>query len=75
VTLFLPLVLIGPVMLLAVALLTVGAYGPLGWAADVVLLLALGWTAKRLWRVTAAWWRSTKAPVLPYREDAVAHRQ
>lgn len=61
-TLLLPFVLLGPVMLLLSAVLALAAHGPLGWVAAAVLLVAVGWTSRLLARLAWAWWVSTKAP-------------
>jgi Flp pilus assembly protein TadB len=62
VTLLLPLVLVGPLLMLATAVVALAGHGPLGWLAAVLLVVAvavvLRWTIARCRR----WWRSTKAP-------------
>lgn len=62
VTLLLPLVLLGPVMLLLSAVLALGRHGPLGWVAAAALVAAVVWAGRRLARLAWAWWVSTKAP-------------
>lgn len=61
-TIFLPLVLLAPALLLLTAVLALGSHGPLGWVAAVLLLVVVfvvcRWLARRAW----AWWVSTKAP-------------
>ncbi len=64
-TLFLPLVLIGPVMLLAVAVRSLASHGPLGWLAAAGLVVAVACLCRAAVRVMLAWWVSTKAPELP----------
>lgn len=64
-TLFLPLVLIGPVMMLVVAVLALAAHGPLGWLAAAGLLAAVAWTCRWAVRHTCRLWASTKAAELP----------
>ena len=59
---FLPLVLLGPVLLLLSAVLALAAHGPLGWLAAAALLAATAWTSRWLARLAWAWWVSTKAP-------------
>lgn len=61
-TIFLPFVLLGPVLLLLTAVLALASHGPLGWLAAVLLVVAVGWAGRRLARLTWAWWVSTKAP-------------
>jgi len=62
VTIFLPLVLLAPALLLLSAVLALASHGPLGWlaAAGLVLVVAVvcRWVAIRTW----AWWVLTKAP-------------
>ncbi len=61
-TVFLPLVLLAPALLLLSAVLALASHGPLGWLAAALLLLVVAlvcrWVARRAW----AWWLSTKAP-------------
>ena len=61
-TIFLPFVLLGPVLLLLSAVLALAAHGPLGWLAAAALVVAAAWASRWLARVTWAWWVSTKAP-------------
>lgn len=61
-TLLLPLVLIGPVMMLLAAVLSLASHGPLGWVAAGVFLWAVWRTCRWLFRVGRVWWASTKAP-------------
>lgn len=61
-TVFLPLVLLGPVMLLLSAVLSLASHGPGGWLAAAALLVAVGWTSRWLARALWAWWLTTKAP-------------
>ena len=67
VTLLLPFVLVGPVMLLAAAMHGLAAHGPVGWGAALLLLVGVLDGTRRLSRATRSWWASTKAPVLPPR--------
>ena len=57
-----PLVLIGPGLVLLEAVVGLAARGPLGWLAAAALLVAVwkasAWTVRR----TLRWWASTKAP-------------
>ncbi len=57
-----PLVLLGPVLLLLVWMIALAQHGPLGWLAAAALLAAAGsgsrWLVRQGWR----WWLSTKAP-------------
>jgi len=60
VTIFAPLLLAVPLLLLAIAVTTLWAYGPLGWLAAVALVLAVvvgTWWCLRLLR---RWWRGTR---------------
>lgn len=61
-TVFLPFVLLGPVLLLLTAVLALARQGPVGWVAAVALVAAVGWAGRWLARVAWAWWVSTKAP-------------
>ena len=62
---FAPLVLIGPLMLLATAVVALWQHGPLGWLASVLLVAAV--TAVTVWAVRRVrrWWHSTLAPERP----------
>ena len=62
----LPLVLAGPLLVLATAVVALWSHGPLGWLAAVLLVLVVS-AAATWWCVGAVrrWWRSTKAPVKP----------
>jgi len=62
VTVFLPLVLLGPVLMLLTAVLSLASHGPLGWLAAGGLLVAVALTGRWLVRTAWAWWASTKAP-------------
>ena len=61
--LLLPLVLAGPLLMLATACVALWSYGPLGWLAAVLLVVAVLWLTRAFCRVCLRWWRSTKAPV------------
>ncbi len=65
VTVFAPLLLVAPLLLLAMAVVELARYGPLGWLAG--LLLVLGCAAATWWscRLLLRWWRSTKVPPRP----------
>lgn len=67
--------LAGPLLLLATTVVTLWAYGPLGWLASVLLVAALGGACRWVARVTLRWWRSTKAPVRPQVRPADARRR
>ena len=67
VTLLLPFVLVGPLMLLAAAVYGLAAHGPLGWAAALALLVAVAAGCRWATRWVRRWWASTKAPELPPR--------
>jgi hypothetical protein len=58
-----PLVLVGPLLLLAEVELALLRLGPPGWVAAVALLLGVGWACRQGWRRTRRWWATTKAPV------------
>lgn len=68
-TVFLPLLLLGPVMMLIVALQTLASYGPPGWVAAAAFLAAVVLGTRWTVRAVCRWWASTKAPV---REPAPA---
>ncbi len=61
--LLLPLLLVGPVLMLATAVVALWARGPLGWLAAVLLVLSVLWLTRVACRMCLRWWRSTKAPV------------
>lgn len=62
------LALLGPLLLLATTVAALWSYGPLGWLASVLLVVAVG--GGSLWSVRRAlrWWRGTRVP------DRVAER-
>ncbi len=60
--LFLPLVLLGPVLLLLTAVLSLASHGPVGWLAAVTLLVVVAATTRWAARAAWGWWVSTKAP-------------
>ena len=64
-TLFLPLLLLAPVMMLIVAVQSLAAHGPLGWVAAAALLAGVFLGTRWLLRTAARWWASTKAPERP----------
>lgn len=61
--LLLPLVLAGPVLMLATACVALSAYGPLGWVAALLLVVAVLVACYLACRAGLRWWRGTKAPV------------
>jgi hypothetical protein len=63
VALFLPLLLAGPVLMLATAVAALWSHGPLGWVAAVLLVAGVLWLTRATLRLCLRWWRSTKAPV------------
>ena len=62
-TLLLPFLLAGPVLVLATAVVALAAHGPLGWLAGALLVGTVLWVLRWSWRMSVRWWRSTKAPV------------
>ncbi len=62
-SLFAPLALIGPLLLLATTVVGLWSYGPLGWVASVLLVAFIAYATRWTARLTLRWWRSTKAPV------------
>ena len=60
-----PLLLIGPVMMLIVAMQLLASHGPLGWVAAAGLLVAVVQGTRWLLRTAVRWWAGTKAPVRP----------
>jgi hypothetical protein len=63
VALLLPLLLVGPALMLATAVVALWAYGPVGWVAAVLLVAGVVGVTWVLLRACRRWWRSTKAPV------------
>jgi hypothetical protein len=63
VVLFLPLLLAAPLLVLATAVVSLWAHGPLGWLAAVALVLGVCLGSRLSCRACLRWWRSTKAPV------------
>ena len=75
VTIFSPLLLAAPLLLLAIAVTSLWAYGPLGWVAAVALLVAVvvgTWRAVQLLR---GWWRGTRVAPRPQVRPADLRRQ
>ena len=70
-----PLVLAGPLLLLAEAVVTLSRRGPLGWLLAAILVLAVLWSTRWLCRRTRAWWATTRAPVRPMRSRPEAPRR
>jgi hypothetical protein len=64
-SIFSVLALAGPLLLLATTVVTLWSYGPLGWLAAVLLVVAVVAACVWAWRVTRRWWAGTKAPVRP----------
>ena len=62
-----PLVLVGPALGLADAVVRLSRRGPLGVLAAAALLVAVFWGCRALVRAVRAWWASTgePAPVAP----------
>lgn len=58
-----PLVLVGPLLLLAEAVLALLRLGPWGWPLAAALVVAVLWTVRQGWRRVCSWWATTKAPV------------
>ena len=61
--LLLPLVLAGPLLVLATGVVALWSQGPVGWLAAVLLVLVVVATTWWVLRAVRRWWRSTKAPV------------
>ena len=72
--LFAVLTLLGPLLLLATTVVSLWAYGPLGWLASVLLVAGLAGAGRWTARATLRWWRSTKAPERPQVRPADARR-
>lgn len=62
-TLLLPFVLVGPLLMLATAVVALSAHGPLGWVASVLLVVAVVLGTRWAVRTALRWWAGTKAPV------------
>lgn len=65
VTVFAPLLLAGPLLLLAIAVVALWSWGPLGWIAAVLLVVVV--LAGTWWstRAVLRWWRTTKVAPRP----------
>ena len=61
--LLLPLLLAGPLLMLATACVALWSLGPLGWVAAVLLVVVVLVVSRLTCRACLRWWRSTKAPV------------
>ena len=70
----LPFVLVGPLLMLATAIVSLSAHGPLGWLASLALVLAV--LLGTWWAVQVArrWWAGTKAPIRPSVPGRAGHR-
>lgn len=62
-SLLLPFVLIGPLLMLATAVVALSAHGPLGWIASALLVVGVGLATRWAVRAAVRWWAGTKAPV------------
>ena len=62
-TLLLPFVLVGPLLMLATAVVALSAHGPVGWVASAALVIGVLLTTRWAVRAVLRWWASTKAPV------------
>ena len=60
-----PLVLAGPLLLLAEAVVVLSRYGPLGWLAALALVVAVVAASRWAVRTTLRWWATTAAPPAP----------
>ena len=70
----LPFVLVGPLLMLATAIVSLFAHGPLGWLASLVLVLAVLLGTRWAVRAARRWWVGTKAPVRPSVPGRAGHR-
>jgi len=75
VTLFSPLLLAAPLLLLAIAVTSLWAYGPLGWVAAVALVVAVVVGTWRTVRLLCRWWRGTRVAPRPQVRPADLRRQ
>ena len=75
VAVFAVLALAGPLLLLAGTVVSLWSYGPLGWAASVLLVAAVGLACRWVVRVVLRWWAGTKAPVRTQTRPADARRR
>ena len=75
-SIFAPLLLAAPLLLLAIAVTSLWAYGPLGWIAAVLLLVTVVVLTWRTVRWIRRWWVGTKvAPRVQVRPaDLRRHR-
>ena len=64
-SLFAPLLLAAPLLLLAIAVTSLWAQGLLGWVAAVLLVLAVLVTTWWTGRLLLRWWRGTKVAPRP----------
>lgn len=60
-----PLMIVPIVMVVLAALIALATLGPIGWVADVLLVVGLVMGSREAWRRGRRWWASTKAPELP----------
>ena len=59
----LPFILVGPLLMIATAVVALWRHGPLGWVASVLFVGSLLQAARWSVRTVRRWWAGTKAPV------------
>lgn len=73
-TIFAPLLLAAPLLMLATAVVALAGHGPLGWFAAVLLVLAVSWVSLRASKIALRWWRSTRVAPRPQERPADRRR-
>ncbi|MBC7374924.1 MAG: hypothetical protein H7323_13125 [Frankiales bacterium] len=73
-TIFAPLLLAAPLLVLATAVVALAHHGPLGWLAAVLLILGVAWISLRAGKLALRWWRSTKVAPRPQERPADRRR-
>lgn len=73
-TIFAPLLLAAPLLVLATLVVALARHGPLGWLAALLLVLAVAWICLRASRLALRWWRSTKVAPRPQERPADRRR-
>lgn len=69
-----PFVLVGPLLMLATAVVALSAHGPLGWVASVGLVASVVLITRWAVRAALRWWAGTKAPVRAPVQGRDVHR-
>ena len=73
-SLFAVFLLVAPLLMLSTAVVALCSYGPLGWAAAALLILAVVLVTGLTGRLVLRWWRGTNVGPRPQYRPADARR-